>query len=180
MSSSRRAGKIRRSLSAIDDQISTLSTLAADPVLCGLAASEVSAWSIGEQIEHLRRSDLTILDALASLAEKGDAGGSPTLIARLVLLTGFIPRGRGRAPSVTKPLELTVDDLADGFADVRRRFATLDGKADDLAASRARIRHPALGSFDASQMIAFAAIHHRHHLKIIDDIRQTAGSGRDG
>jgi hypothetical protein len=179
MSSSRRARKIQRSLSTIDDQIAALSTVASDPDLCELAASKVSTWSIGEQVEHLRRSDLTILDALASLGEKEHTGGSPSLVARLVFLTGFIPRGRGRAPSATKPLGFTVESLAEGLADVRRRFAELDDQADDLASSRARIKHPALGAFDASQMIAFAAIHHRHHMKIIDDIRRVVGSSRD-
>jgi hypothetical protein len=176
MSTFRRAEKIRRSLSKIDDQLAALATMAADPGLCASATSDVSAWSIGEQIDHLRRSDQTILAALGSLGDSGSEGGSPTLVGRLVLLMGFIPRGKGRAPGATTPLDFTTDSLESGLAQLRRRFAQLYEQAEDLAACRARIQHPALGSFDAAQMIAFTAIHHHHHLKIIDDIRRAVVS----
>jgi len=153
-------------------QLSTLADLAKEEPSLELRAPAVSAWSIAEQLEHLRRSDVTIVDALTSLDVDGPREGSPTFAGRLVLVTRYIPRGVGRAPGATQPLEVDLDSLARGLIDVRQGFDTLAAELERLARSRATIRHPALGHFTATQMLTFTAIHHHHHRKIIDDIRR--------
>lgn len=160
----------RTALERVRSQLSDLRDLAADRDRLALRDAALSDWSVAEQIEHLRRSDLTILRAIGDLDPEGPVAGSPTLVGRLVLLTGFIPRGKGKAPGATRPIEVDLAALPDDLDDLRRQFTALDERVDDLAASRATIRHPALGHFTAAQMLVFAAIHHHHHRKIIRDI----------
>lgn len=172
MPATSRIRSLHKSSQKIASQLSSLAEMAKDEELLKTRDPSVSKWSIGEQVEHLRRSDLTILGALASLPQDGPREGSPSPIGRLVLLLGFIPRGKGRAPGATKPLEVDFEDLGDKIEAVGDRFATFEPEFERLGRCRATIRHPALGHFTASQMLAFAAIHHHHHLKIITDIRR--------
>lgn len=164
----------RETTDRISAQLAALAGLADDRELLELRAPSVSAWSVGEQLEHLRRSDLTILAALDQLDSSSEMRGGPSLIGRLVLATGYIPRGRGRAPKATEPLEVDPEALGPGLEDVRQSFERLRPRLPELASSPARIKHPALGLFSAAQMLAFTAIHHRHHEKIITDIRRAA------
>ena len=174
MTLSRRSQALAKTLEKIDLQLETLAALGQDSELLALRAPRVSGWSIGEQIEHLRRSDRTIIDAVVSLPDDAPRQGSPKLAGRLVLMLGWIPRGKGKAPSATQPLDFTPEGLGDGIEAVRRGFAGLGSEIDRIASSAGTIRHPALGHFLPSQMLQFAAIHHHHHMKIIDEIRRAA------
>jgi hypothetical protein len=174
MSEKKRLRIAHRSIERVLEQLATLIEIAEDEQLLSLRAPEISAWSVAEQIEHLRRSDLSILDALGRLETENPPAGSPTLAGRLVLATGFIPRGRGRAPSAVKPLDIQPGELPGQLRHVVERFTDITADLERLSASRATIRHPALGFFTASQMLAFAGIHHYHHLKIIRDIHRSA------
>ncbi|MDH3253458.1 MAG: DinB family protein [Acidobacteriota bacterium] len=167
----------RRDTDTLLTQLSSLAEMAKERSALDVRAPSVSDWSVGEQLEHLRRSDATILDALTSLDIDGPRQGSPTLAGRLVLFTRYIPRGIGRAPGATQPLEVDLDSLPRGLADVRQGFAALASDLERLALCRATIRHPALGHFTAAQMLAFTGIHHHHHHKIINDIRRSNEQG---
>jgi hypothetical protein len=174
MSASKPVRSLRRSVDRVLEQLVSLAVLAGDKELLALCAPSVSNWAVGEQIEHLRRSDLTILSAISSLDMNGPSNGSPSFAGRLVLLSGFIPRGRGRAPGATVPLEVNPLSLPQGLQEVRAGFVALLPDLGRLSRSRATIKHPVLGRFTVSQMIAFAGIHHHHHQKIIKDIRRVA------
>ena len=174
MSHSRPIRSLRRSVDRALDQLAELTVLASNEAVLGLHAPSVSDWSVGEQVEHLRRSDLTILEAISSLDVNGPSDGSPDLAGRLVLLLGFIPRGRGRAPGATTPIEVDPQALPRGLESVRTGFAALRADLGRLSRSHATIKHPVLGRFTASQILAFAGIHHHHHQKIIKDIRRLA------
>lgn len=174
MTLSHRRQSLTKHLGRIDRQLATLESLAQDNALCDLRVARISAWSVGEQIEHLRRSDRTILSAVNSEPKNEAHQGSPNLAGKLVLLLGWIPRGKGRAPSATQPVDFKPEELPSGLEKLRREFAGLAPDIDRLANSPATIKHPALGYFSASQMLKFAAIHHRHHMKIVDQIRNAA------
>ena len=161
---------LERALSQLDNLIE----LAGDQNRLNLRDPALSGWSVAEQIEHLRRSDLTILKALEELDEDGPRQGSPSIAGRLVLITGFIPRGKGRAPGATSPGDTDLPALPGGLETVRQGFLSLKPGLERLAACRATIRHPALGHFTALQMLSFAGIHHHHHQKIIRDICTSA------
>jgi hypothetical protein len=174
MSRNRNLRAIHHSIDRSLGQLAGLIEMAADEKLLSLRAPSVSSWSVAEQIEHLRRSDHSIIDAVIGLDTDESPEGSMKMIGRIVLATGFIPRGRGRAPSAVKPLEVQSAALAGQLKDVADRFSDLTADLERLSVSRATIRHPALGYFTASQMLAFSGIHHHHHLKIIRDIRRAA------
>jgi hypothetical protein len=178
MSETSRIRVARKSTERIADQISSLIEMASDEGLLALAAPSISSWSVGEQVEHLRRSDLTILNALTSLPSDAPREGSPSLVGRLVLSLGFIPRGKGRAPKATEPLDFDVAGLPEKLVDVRLGFAQLEPELERLGRSTATIRHPALGYFNPSQMLAFTAIHHHHHMKIAADIQRASAGKR--
>ena len=92
------------SLSARHDlvkkQIDELIALAKRHELHDVAAPKVSKWTVGKQLEHLLLSHDSILDVLERLIDgrQSPAPGGKTFIGRMVLATGFIPRGAGKAP----------------------------------------------------------------------------------
>jgi hypothetical protein len=142
--------------------------------LCGepdLRVERVSLWSVGQHIEHVLRVDDTIR---INLATSTIAKTPPlSLVGRLILLTGRIPRGKGKAPEWTKPtgdyveLRRAVDATARGYRD-------LELVIDDLVRDPRRVAHPSLGGLSRRQWLRFADIHHRHHEAIVRDIRAAA------
>ena len=165
----------RRLVDALDRALAW----ARDPGAFGTVAPDVSGWSVGEHLEHLALSDRGILGALETATDPTDPTGAeapsshrggPTWRGPLVLLTGFIPRGRGRAPEFAVPDGVGASKVADDLVGVRADVRALSGRLDALARSRATRRHPALGAFTPAQWIRFAGVHHAHHEKVIRDI----------
>src|ERR1700744_188071 len=73
------------------------------PELWRAHAPAVSHWTIGLQLEHVTLVNRVILkDRIESALKNGEAP-APPLLGRVVLLTGYIPRGRGNAPASTVP-----------------------------------------------------------------------------
>lgn len=136
----------------------------------------ISKWSVSLQVEHLMRTDASVVSWLHATARNmvaSDGPGQPNLTGRLVLLTGFIPRGKARAPDFTRPEALDGPALRDGLADVRQRAGGLSDVLDSLANEQATRRHPILGHFTPPRWFRFAVVHHRHHQKIIRDILES-------
>lgn len=171
-----RAGHINRTIDAILAQTDDLRDLARRPETVALRAAEVSHWSVGQQLEHLALSDLAILDGIAALlaGKLESAGGGPTWSGRLVLVTGWIPRGKGRAPEQTVPQDADSAAIGRQLEEAQRRFVDLREHASTLSASRATYRHPLLGSLTASQWLDFTRIHHAHHAKVVAEIRRAS------
>jgi uncharacterized damage-inducible protein DinB len=148
--------------------------------LCDVRAAGVSAWSVGEQLEHLLLADRSILGAIEQLeddnaagGESDSSGGSPTWIGRFILWSGVVPRGRGRAPDSTTPTGMPIEELAAGLAALQDELETLRPQLDELEPIRATRAHPLLGNFTPKQWVRFASVHHMHHRKIIRDILRT-------
>ena len=141
--------------------------------MCRLQA-ECSEWSVQDHLEHLLQVDQTILGWIRTVIDGtvvSDPPGRPTFPGYLVLTLGFIPRGRGRAPDGTLPEGRTRSELIDGYAGVADLAKELRGGLSNIAGHHSVRRHPLLGCFTARQWLTFADIHHRHHDKIIADIR---------
>ena len=138
-----------------------------------VAAPAVSRWSVGQHLEHVAKANTACMAAIRGLAAgEGDApGGKPTLAGRVVLATGWIPRGRGEAPEFTVPEpQPSPDALRAAFEETRAATESLPPLPRD---KRTR-PHPALGHFTAKQWLRFAAIHVKHHLAIIREIQLKA------
>ena len=166
----RAARAIARTSAALD----ALDRAAADDLAYPLR-TDGSKWSIGEHLAHLAAANALTLSAARTLVEGGDARivarARPNLLGRLVLLLGWIPRGRGQAPVPTRPPpETDAAALRAALADNRELLLVL--APERTAAARGGLPHPALGVFDAFAWVRFTEVHTRHHLKIVDEIRE--------
>lgn len=180
-------GRVRRLHRRALDQAETLLALAAgDDEVLARPAEKVSRWSTAEHLAHLVLVDRSILARLdralaADRAASGDSGENTvtgfvrppmplTLVGRLVLATGYIPRGSGRTPDPLRPEAVSLAALRGDLGEVRDRIGGLAGRLGELAASDRRYRHFLFGELDGVQWLRFMGVHHHHHLKIIRDI----------
>jgi hypothetical protein len=140
---------------------------------CAVRADSVSHWGVQQHLDHLELTDRAVLDALSSfLAGKAPAGpvGQPTLMGRFVLVTGFIPRGKGRAPERVQPEDRSAAEIVEGFEDLLSGYQRLGADLGRLQEGGATQRHPILGVFNGVHWLRFVQLHHHHHNKIIRDI----------
>ena len=158
------------------EQVDGLLELAAKRELHEVGAEQVSKWSVGKQLEHLLLSDETILDRFDRLTDgrEGPAPGGKTLVGRIILLTGFIPRGVGKAPGAVEPAGRDAADIEAGLRRLAERMAELSENLPLLEEAGWRCRHPYFGALDVGEWMRFMDVHHRHHLKIVRDIRKAA------
>ena len=134
-------------------------------------AAAVSSWSIHKQVEHTALVARQILELVEGL-EAGTAGeptGRLRWPAHAVLAMGWIPRGKGVAPSSVLPGEAPDPAAIRAILDDTR--ARLRTHAPARGGNRAP--HPHFGGMTARQWTRFLGIHTRHHLKIIRDIDRT-------
>ncbi len=92
----------------------------------------------------------------------------------LILKTGIIPRGQGKAPKFVRPKEEKVIE----DADILRRIEALkvQVKEVEVCNPKAYFDHPYFGLMKRDEAIAFTKIHTEHHLKIVRDILKKQGS----
>ncbi|MEM7482560.1 MAG: DinB family protein [Acidobacteriota bacterium] len=136
---------------------------------------ELSAWDVAQHLEHLGITSTLTLDLFRAFAADGGqppgaTSGSPNFWGHLVLWTGRIPRGRGRARPEWKPRDSSPERARELIEEVRRRLPALARKLGEIEASDHRVRHPVLGDFTGRQWVRFLFIHQRHHLRFIEDI----------
>ena len=162
----------RRIHTRILDQLSAYLELAEDEPVLELRREQVSQWSVAEHMEHIARSDASILDVLEGRkTQTVPKGARAKPLARLLLAIGFIPRGRARAPAFVEPRDPQPAALRARLERAHARFTAL---GDDLARLQcaALARHFAFGYLDGVQWLRFVNIHQHHHWKIIRDIRR--------
>ncbi len=136
--------------------------------------ASVSAWSVAQHLDHLAQANGLCAAAITQLLESPTSSSGPglTLAGRAVLLTGWIPRGRGVAPPTTVPSAATLSETRSRLQDAHTAVTAIAERLNELDGARARLGHPALGGFTAFQWLRFIAIHTRHHLKIIEEIER--------
>ncbi len=139
-----------------------------------LRSAGVSAWSVAQHLDHLAQANRLCADAIARILESPPSGPEPglTLAGRAVLLTGWIPRGRGVAPAATTPSAASPSETRSRLNDAHAAVTAIGERLGDVDGARGRLGHPALGGFTALQWLRFIAIHTRHHLMIIKDIQR--------
>lgn len=159
-------------------QIDGLIELAEDGKLHAVEAARVSKWTIGKQLEHLLLSDSSIFDSFDRLIDgrEGPAPAGPTLLGRIVLALGYIPRGRGKSPRSVRPAGRDAADIEAGLHRLRQRCNELREHLPLLEEAGWRCRHPYFGALAIGEWMRFIDVHHRHHLKIVRDIRKAAGA----
>ena len=85
---------------------------------------------------------------------------------RLILLTGIIPRGRGKSPNAVIPNDQTTESA------LRELLAEASFSAQKAAESDCDCwwKHFAFGVMKRDEALKFVEIHNKHHLKIVSDI----------
>ena len=166
----------KKSLQEIVASLDDLIDLAGRPQEMSRQSESVSSWSVGKHVEHLALSDELTLVGLSKLLANPASGtpGQTTLVGRICLWAGFIPRGRGKAPKGVVPQGVPSEVLADRLEVVRQEFIDLDASVEVLSSSTATQPHPVFGRLDASQWLRFTEIHQQHHQKIMRDIVRSA------
>ncbi len=173
------AGRCRKVFAKLARQADQLQALAAEPdARLFFRAGSVSTWSVADHLAHLAKANRAMADAIRKALASDDArgGGRPTFVGRLVLLTGWIPRGAGKAPQYTEPQAHSSEDLRHELGESQRALEGLEAQLPSIEESALRSNHFAFGDLTPFQWLKVIEIHTRHHLKIIGDLQQTAGS----
>jgi hypothetical protein len=131
----------------------------------GFHDPRVSGWSVGAHVHHCCLS-MTGICKLLLASTPPPPRSRFSLLAWLALRSGYIPRGRAKAPGMAVPgsavppkeLRARLDESARLLAEVRK------------LERGAWFRHFAFGVLDRDKAIRFMSVHNRHHLKIILDI----------
>jgi hypothetical protein len=163
---------LSKELHSLVDELEYTQELARTASVWTLSASDVSSWSVCDHVEHLVRADESILAWLhrAARGEETTKPGRPTSVGYFILLTGIIPRGRGRAPVWTHSERLDRAVVLDRLNEIVESARALRESPGALPHTRATQRHPLLGQLSGHQWVRFAHVHHRHHRKIVTDI----------
>lgn len=142
-----------------------LDDLRVSVVRAALRAPTLSDWSIGMHIHHCCLAMIRISQSLIASTPPPPRSRFSLRTAR-VLMTGRIPRGRGRSPQVVLPREdITPPELLT-LLDQSERILAKVNRLD----SRTWFRHFAFGVLKRDRALRFMCIHNQHHLSIISDI----------
>ncbi len=137
----------------------------------------ISAWSPLQQIAHVSKSNRWILTSVVDIVtgrKTFDTTGSIRPLGRLVLRSGVIPRGVGKAPSGAKPDEaISADRLTEELEQQLVKIGQIDEHVETAKISRQTFRHPNFGDLNSRQWIRFVRVHTNHHMKIVREILST-------
>jgi hypothetical protein len=180
---------LRRVHAQILRQLALMAELARGPEAeLAARAPAVSGWSVAEQLEHLVLVDRAVLKSVRRILD--DPHGQPAqpappapginLLGRLVLGTGFMPRGRARTTAPYQPGAVPAAAAGAGIPEIERGMRELAPRLGELEARGGRSRHPRFGGLGGRQWLRFVTVHHHHHLKIVRDIRRARGLAAAG
>jgi hypothetical protein len=136
---------------------------------CNDVALAVSRWSVGNHIEHVLKVDRMVVELMRA-PQPPAAAPAASFAARFMLVTGWIPRGRAKAPESMHPEMTDYAALRQQVAAMAEAIAALEPQAGDIAKDRARYPHPLLGGLTRAQWLRFIEVHQVHHWKIMRDI----------
>lgn len=134
----------------------------------------VSAWSPARHVDHVVLANRALVRTIRKLGCGFDdprGRGGVSALGMMMFALRWIPRGRGRAPdSVVPSREPTRAELERALAESERELAELDALTAMIDGVRGRSPHFVFGRLTARQWLAYADVHARHHVKILDDI----------
>jgi hypothetical protein len=156
-------------LASIHTQIERMRTLArsTEAQLC-TRQERISAWSPAEHLDHTQKVSMSIVRRLGDKSAKPSPRGI-NLMGRVILLLGWIPRGRGNAPERLRGAVCTGAHIEEALGRLEQALDALP--LDALSASQLPIvPHPLFRSLTPSQALRFIVVHTNHHLRIVDEI----------
>jgi hypothetical protein len=117
---------------------------------------------------HLNHTIKSMNSICIALMESNPENYRPrfSLVKSFILLTGYIPRGRGKSPKPFDNKENTPSDrLREMLVEAEKNYDAIDGLP-----ANSHFFHPYFGHLNLKQAKKFIRIHSVHHLKIIRDI----------
>ena len=141
-----------------------------------VSITNISTWTIGEHIEHTLKVNEEIFKLILNCPEiLIQKGSSISFIGRIVLLTKFIPQGKGKAPPHTQPVGISPESLLEKVEEVRKLLEQVHTRLEEMRQDKRSFgKHPYFGAMTRIQWLIFASVHQRHHLKIIEQIMRQA------
>jgi len=134
------------------------------------ATDGVSKRGVDWHLDHTLR---IILSICKTLKESRPENYRPRfhLIGFLILKTGYIPRGKGKAPAAFDSKERVSEERLRGLLEEAR------GELRDIEGlpPKSFFPHPYFGDLNLKQSHRFIVVHSRHHLKIVRDIVRACG-----
>lgn len=130
--------------------------------------TSVSASSIGWHIEHILLTINKIAEA-TNTSNTQDYKWIFKPIKYIVFFTGKIPRGRAKNPKVVEPVFFDESSLQIHLQKTKITILELANINKDKY-----FKHPFFGNLKLKDTIKFLEIHTNHHLKIINDIQESA------
>jgi hypothetical protein len=173
---SRDLSALRPHFDRIDRDFAAVAAVIAlgDGVL-SLRLEAVSGWSVAEQVDHLVKVNRSIFTHL--LTRTPAPGPTISWIGKAVLLTGWIPRGKSTSPKALRGTAATAAELSAKLEESREAFRKLAAEPEALLDPVPSLPHKMFGALTAVEAVRFVPIHTHHHLKIVADIRKSAGRG---
>ena len=145
----------------------------ANPSSVDISVSSVSGWSVGEHWDHLLKVDHRALSSITS-GQNFEIKKPKSLIARIVLFTGIIPRGVRRSPAAVAGVKTDAAQIQRQIDELVSLISRVNFDPDSMTIPV--MEHPFLGAFSRRDWIRFLNVHHAHHEKIITDISNRAKS----
>lgn len=150
-----------------------------------VAEPRISSWSPAQHVEHVALVNRELVRTIKKLACGFDdprGRGGTSALGKLMLALRWIPRGRGKAPGSVVPKEApSRDELRRAILDNERELDELGALTATIDGVRGRAPHFVFGRLTARQWLAYANVHTRHHVKLLDDLaRARASSSRSG
>lgn len=125
----------------------------------------VSSKGVYWHLDHACHVVVQITQALKQSKPK-DYQPHRSFLKTIIMATGYIPRGKARAPKQTvSDHVITLEDLKKSYEEASKSVKQLP----KLAKSKA-FKHPLFGWLNLEETIKFMGIHTHHHLKIVRDI----------
>ncbi len=130
-----------------------------------LQSDAVSAWSVGQQIDHVISATSTF-SVLLLRDRRSDGKAEKNAFKDPVLSKGAFPRGVIKAPKgLDNPSQPEPIPLSRAILKCRTRVSKLEGLSAEAVAT-----HQLMGEMSRDEIIRFLIIHLDHHLAIIQDI----------
>lgn len=127
--------------------------------------TNVSDGGIAWHLDHSLKVIISICNALEQ-SDPQSFKKSFNFTKQLIMMTGIIPRGKGRAPKITRPKENVAKEDILRHLEVAKKLLFTIGDLD----ANSHFRHPLFGDLNLKDAIKFMGIHTNHHLKIMRDI----------
>jgi len=165
--------KLVRDHAALLASLDLIISQASDPARCDRSVPAVSGWCVKEHLEHLSIANggiATWVESALAGDPEIDEGGSPSLLGRIIILTGAFQRGKGKAPERTRPKGMSAEELEAKFRGIRQRVEALGDSLEKIQALDATRNHFVFGDLSAARWIRFMVVHNNHHQKIIRDV----------